>query len=745
MKYERIRKQLVDYYMDRSWSDAKCFKERVFSILDEAYVQNPNRNSYQLKQLQYECIAEQFTPILFNDIPFYFETGALCPYSDGHYSRGMTHANAWVYSKNKHIFRESDEEQYQLFRTNVEYKIFSAAPYVDWEHWPLPMEKLFRHGLKGVYEEALQSANESSDPEEKAFLEAVMGAVLSLKQMAETFAAKAEELLKVEADAQNRKTLEKIKDTAARVPWNQPDSVYEGLCTMAFMRKALGSIEGVGFNSFGRVDVLLRDLYEKDRKRGVAEEELYDYICKFILIWDSHVDKTKIMSGYADYEYENALTLGGCDESGAEVFNKITELFMRAHMELNSMYPKIKCRYSTNSSSAYLELISKPLLKQQSIVLYSNDDVVIPALIKHGFPEEHAKNYTVSGCWDVGIDDYFKGFCGEYVNTLRALEWAMYLPEDKFEENRLTFKAIHECNTFEEVYQTVLQNILMIIRRKAELQTTGVKDWPKVSPVCGVSALMADPIRNRKDLSAGGARYNWECFYLAALPDTIDSLLAIKQLCFDEHICTMEELIEECKQNWSNEALRQKAMHAPSYGDGTKESAELLSRIVDDIYDATRNLPTAYGGKWRIGCYMYTEVIWWGKEILATPNGRRDGDYISQGLTPSRLHEIKSVTDVFANLKQYDATKLSSGSVLNVVLPATKMSTEILVAFLRGCASSNTHLMQINCVDKEELLLAQKEPERYGHIIVRVCGFSAPFTSLSKDFQDEFLTRNYYE
>lgn len=142
---------------------------------------------------------------------------------------------------------------------------------------------------------------------------------------------------------------------------------------------------------------------------------------------------------------------------------------------------------------------------------------------------------------------------------------------------------------------------------------------------------------------------------------------------------------------------------------------------------------------------MYTEIIWWGKQMKATPNGRHDGDYISQGLTPSRLHQIKSVTDVFSGLRHTDMTELSSGSVINVVLPAMSVNGDVLDAFFRGCAKAGTHIMQVNCVRREELEAAMQHPEDYGHIIVRACGFSAPFVSLSSEFQKEFLTRNFYE
>ena len=657
----------------------------------------------------------------------------------------MLHANGWIYQRRNKLYRQANETLYDTFCENENDILYIACgPYADYEHFRVPFKKIFKVGLKGIYAEAEEALTKCATEKERDFVVSAMRGISSLHKIAEKFADLAEQQLQTETDPDHIKNLELIAKTARRVPWNRPESVYEGLCTYAFMRKALGSIEGVGFNSIGRVDVQLYPLYLSDRSSGISDEEIYDNICKFLLIWDAHVDRTVVMTGYADYEYENSLQLGGCDENGAEVFNRITEMILNAHYELDNMFPKIKCRFSSKSSDAYLSLITKPILSQKSILLYCNDDAFIPAMVKNGYPLEIARDYAASGCWGIAFDDYCKDACG-YVNTLRAVEWGMYMPEDRLKANGLHFRGLAECKSFEEIYDCVLHNILDIIRLDALAKSEGCRIWQDVSPVCAYSALLMDPLQNRKDYSAGGSRFNWEQLNLAALPDTIDSLLAIKYLCFDKKVCTISELIAACKDNWSDESLRQMAIHAHAHGDGSEESARMLEKIIDDIYNNTRELPTSFGGKWQISAYMYTEIIWWGKQMAATPNGRRSGDYLSQGLTPSRLHAIKSTTDVFSSLRYYDYKKLACGSVINVVLPAAKMNADIINAFLRACAESKAHILQLNCVNREDLLKAKKEPEKYKYIIVRVCGFSAPFVSLSEEYQNEFLSRNFYE
>ena len=748
MDYTKERKLLYDYYVINgdARKSAEKLKIRVYAAMDEFAAKHPDSTGFQFKAEQYRTIASMVEPVLFDGIPFYYETGALDPYCDGDSCRGMAHANGWVTEHNSRALRNVDPENTRLYEADKAEKIyFGHWNYFDDEHYKIPMKKIFRNGLRGVMEEAKEALKECESERERDFVNAALASLEAEKTMLDKFAALAEKKLGSESDPEKRKNLSLIAKTASRVPWERPESVYEGLCTLAFMRKAVGSIEGVGFNSFGRTDKLLAPLYEADIARGVKREEIYDLICRFILIWDSHVDRRRKMEGYADYEYENSLTIGGCDDDGNELFNEITRMFIEAHTELDSMFPKIACRFGAKSSEEYLRLIGSPILREKSIMLYVNDDTYIPGLLKRGISLSDARDYTISGCWGLSIDDVYKNACG-YINTLKAVEWGLNPPLEKLRNQKISdFTDLRKAKDFEELYKGVLDNILLIMRRKAVLETNGVRHWSDYIPVPAYSALLLDSLKKRKDFSEGGGRYNWEVMYLAVLPDTIDSLLSMKRLCFDEKLCTLAELADECRGDWKNEELRREAMKAPGYGDGSEESARLTARLLHDLYTGSKDFPTAYGGRWELSSFMYTEIIWWGKNLGATPNGRHAGDYISQGLTPSRLHRIKSVTDVFSGLRYTDMTELSAGSVINVILPAASMNEQLLEGFFRGCAMSGTHIMQVNCVKKEELLAAMEHPEKYGHIIVRVCGFSAPFVSLSRDFQEEFISRNFYE
>ena len=189
--------------------------------------------------------------------------------------------------------------------------------------------------------------------------------------------------------------------------------------------------------------------------------------------------------------------------------------------------------------------------------------------------------------------------------------------------------------------------------------------------------------------------------------------------------------------------MRIEATRCHGWGDGNDDSCTLANRFNNDLYAIFQKKTGTYGGKVHMGHLTYTEIRFWGENTLATPDGRRSGEYFSQGLTPSRLKYISGVTDVVHSLACLDPSTIAANSVVNIILPSNP-PLDVCETFLRVAAGTALQSLQLNCTSKEELLDAQKHPEKYPHLIVRVTGFSAKFTSLSREWQNEVLTRNFY-
>ena len=389
MGYQKLREELKDWYWAKANDKAKEFYEECTKVLDNK--QQTNMSPYSMKVLQYETITEMFEPIIFLHSPFYYETGTMAAHCDGARSlRGHHHAGGWTYRKNEHKFREQDEELWKKRRKQGEELFYLiCGPYNDTsQHFAFNYRPVFESGLKGIYEKAAISLQTAKTEEQREFLSAICKGMICLKHMSEKFADKAKILADGIEDKEAKKNMQMIYESAMRTPWEKPQNFYEALNCYAFLRKTMGALEGIGFNSFGRMDMDLYSFYKKDiEEKRLSEEEAYELICKFLITFDLHYDHDMEMVLYADHELENTYVLGGCDLEGKPLYNELTKMFLKATREEKIIYPKIKCRFSKESPKEYLDEINASIIKGTSTVLYQNDDAVIPALIRAGRTE----------------------------------------------------------------------------------------------------------------------------------------------------------------------------------------------------------------------------------------------------------------------------------------------------------------------------------------------------------------------
>jgi formate C-acetyltransferase len=451
-----------------------------------------------------------------------------------------------------------------------------------------------------------------------------------------------------------------------------------------------------------------------------------------------------IMQGYADHELENTYTLGGCDDNGEPLYNEITEIFLRVTREKRIIFPKIKCRFSKNSPKEYLDEINRSIVKGTSTVLLQNDDATIPALVRAGRPIKEARDYIISGCWGM-VTNQEKYDHGSYLNLLKPFEFSIHDLSEKMEKTGLFVEVLDGCDCFEEVYQRTLRNCERLIDAKLNVTRGGGRIFHKVDRFPIFSSTLENCIENHKDFTMGGGKYNDDYQLMFGFPNIIDSLLAIKTLVFDSKKYTLTEFLGAVRSNFDGaEHILTDAKAAPGWGDGSEESMTLANRFNNDLYEICARKEGTYGGKVHMGHLTYTEIRWWGEKTLATPDGRKSGEYFAQGLTPSRLKRIPCVNDVINSMANLDGSTMAANSVVNIILP-NNISAENCTAFLYAIAGSAVQSLQLNCTSREELLDAQKHPEKYPDLIVRVTGFSAKFTSLSPEWQEEVITRNFYK
>ena len=748
MNYTDLRNELYSFYLQGDAERSRAFAEKCFAIMDSKVTDEMTVTEQKL--LQYDTITEEFEPVIFPSCPYFWETGVLTSLSDGARKakgHGFLQANGWVFGRNQHLFIDQDPALYARRQAHMQEKLYLiCGPYNDVsQHFNFNNRPILEGGLRGIYERADAELKNAKSADEVEFLESVKRGMLSLKKMAEKFAAKADMLLENEKDPERSKNLALISETARRVPWNAPETLYEALATLAFMRTALGSLEGIGPNTFGRVDKDLIGFYRSDIEKGILSPDgAYRLICQFLIIWDCHYDHDMIMEGYADHELENTYTLGGCDDSGAPLYNEITKMFLVATREEKIIFPKIKCRYSYDSPKEYLDEINLSISNGTSTVLYQNDEACIASLLRAGRPLSEARDYYISGCWGMASNQE-KFDHGAYVNLLKSFEYSLHNLEDKMNEVDIRFVSLDGCESFEDLYSRVIKNCTALISARIDLTRRGGQIFHKVDRFPIFSSTLDCCLTKHADYHMGGAKYADDFLLMFGLPNIVDSLLAIKELVFDSGRYTYCDFLNAVRNNWEGfEDMRIEATRCRGWGDGSEEACALASRFNDDLFAYCSSISGTYGGRVNMGHLTYTEIRWWGEATLATPDGRKNGDYFAQGLTPSRLKRIPNVNDVINSLAALDGSTMAANSVVNIILPGGT-PLNVCESFLRAASKSAMQSLQFNCVSKDTLLDAQKHPEKYPDLIIRVTGFSAKFTSLSEGWQQEVISRNFYD
>jgi len=712
----------------------------IKELLDQYDKEHPGLNVYELKAAQYEILAENIEVMVFEETPFYFINDITwCP--------GLLEGSQadWLFERNVHIYKDADPETWRKFKRQQNLRLFlCCGPYCDTVHYTVPVENLVKYGMKHYYQ-AAEEAKKGASKEESDFLDCAQRGLLAAKRICERFAEAAVKKLGYVQNEQQRKYLNMLIAAAEHAPWEAPSTFFEGLNACWFARNVLGAMDGIGNSTLGRVDYLLYDLYQTDLEKGIlTEKEAYELIKHFMLLGDMQYDKNVTVKGDNDHELEMGICLGGCDSEGKPVYNALTSMFIRAQQELKCIFPKIHARFASDSPKEYLEELAQTFTMGHSTIGLSCDDGIIPGLIHTGKTLEDARNYETVGCWENKIPAKESMAGGNYVYAVTVLEQSVYGPEAEYLDAGLKCTPLENAESFEDVYRILTGNLQNVIRWRCETIGKYGKLAPLVNPLCVTSVLRDGSLEKRKDYTQGGAVYNVNSCDIAGFANYVDAMLAIKKLCFDEKNVSLKEYLAAVRNNWKGkEDLLHKVRRCPHFGDHQKESLELAERLHIDLCQALEGIENEHGGSFFLNYYVYREFFQMSKFMRATPDGRRDGDMFAQGIGPSKYHAPDSLTDVVQSVCYLDQQKYVTGS-LDIQLPFGKMTTEQLAVLLRTLAGLGVKHLQLNCVSVEELKAAQKNPEEYQDLVVRVTGFSAKFVSLSPEFQEEMIKRHVY-
>jgi pyruvate-formate lyase len=573
-------------------------------------------------------------------------------------------------------------------------------------------------GLENRREEALMALSKCKDDEDREgieFLECVINIIDAVERLADRYS--------VEAEASQKLDLAAILKRVVRYGAH---TFYEALQFFRILHYTLWCA-GNYHNTVGRFDQYMYPYLKADLDTGrINEDTAFELLEEFFLSFNRDSD---LYPGMQQGDNGQSLVLGGIDIEGNEAYNKLSEMCLKASLELKVIDPKINLRVSSKTPIEVYNLGT--LLTKQGLGFpqYSNDDIVIPGLLEKGYELKDAKDYVVAACWEFIIPGL-----GMDIPNIGALPFA---------------GVVRKCIDINLRKSKNFDEFMEYIRSEVYSEINAITDSFNniyLEPAPFQSILMDDCIRNAIDISKG-SKYNNFGLHGTGLSTAADSLAVIKKYLFEEHTVSSEELLEMLDNNFiGREEFYQKFRYdAPKMGNNDDYVDNIASTLLNIFADSLEDKRNERGGCYRAGTGSAMYYIWHAKMLGATPDGRKKDEPLSANYSPSIYARLKGPVSVIRSFTKPDLKRVINGGPLTLEIHDTvfrnEESIEKVAMLVKSFIDYGGHQLQLNAVNKETLLQAQQKPEEYRNLIVRVWGWSAYFVELDKEYQDHIIRR----
>ena len=624
-------------------------------------------------------------------------------------------------------------------------------------------KKIYRQGMSDIIAEILASMEKIdffNDPlalDKREELKAMEITARAIILFAERHAVALDNLATKEKDETRKKELQQMAGICRNVPANKPQNFHEALQYYWFVH--LGVITEMNpWDSFnpGRLDQHLLPFYQQGLADGsLTESWAKEILHSFWIKFNNHPSPPKVgvtaeeSNTYTDFCLIN---LGGLTAEGKDAVNEMTYLLLDVIEEMRLLQPSSMVQISKKNPDSFVERtvkITKTGFGQPSIF---NTDAIVQELLRQGKSIEDARNGGASGCVESGAFGTEAYILTGYFNLVKVLEITLNNGVDP-----KTGKCIGlptgdptDFKTFEELLNAFKIQLNHFINIKIQGSNIIERIFAKYMPVPFLSLLIDDCLANGKDYNAGGARYNTSYIQGVGLGSITDILTAIKFHVFDEKTFAWAELKHAMDANFEGfDQMRANLVYdTPKYGNDDDYSDAQATWVFEAFYDAVNGRPTPRGATYRINMLPTTCHVYFGKVTCATADGRLDGEPFSEGISPFQGVDKKGPTAVMLSATKFDHLK-TGGTLLNQKFsPDFFKNDEAIskvVKLIRSYFRLDGHHIQFNVVSEDTLRAAQKNPEKYQDLIVRVAGYSDYFNDLGTDLQNEIIRRTAHE
>ena len=603
---------------------------------------------------------------------------------------------------------------------------------MEWQHATADYKKVLEKGIDGIIADTKKSLEIHKDDGEKVeFLRGLYRVAKTLILWAEKCSRRVYDFAKTQENEEAKARLFKLSDSLLRVPRGKPSSFYEAILSIFVCFSA-------DPDSIGTLDRYLSPFYFDDIKNGkLTREEAKDYLKELFLMLQA---STPITSPHFTRGGESHFCIGGYLPNGQDSFNELSRLIAESMVELPTYVPQLTLRWTKKLSyDDFYYMMDLERRDPHKRIAFTNDEKRIKCYTEIcGIPYERAVSYTTVGCNEPAFLGAITGSTSKG-NVLRSVETLFHKKQEKL-SNLKTF------DEFYKVFENELFSDLNKIYNYDDLYNLErAKDYSYIS-----SLFFNDCIENGKSLTQGGTNFVVASPMLIGITNLIDSLISVKQIVYDWKIVTLSELASALESNWQNHLeLRSYILkNVEFFGNDTDTSNEVGKRLFNSFYKFLSGKKNPFGYQYLIGDLLgYNEHHrWFGENTLATPDGRENGALLKFGISQSGGKDRYGLSALLNSIAKVDENAIGCGStVTNISVDKAiiendssfKKLTLMLEAYLK---SGGVHF-QLTYVSRDDLINAQKDPEAYSSIRVRVTGFSDYFVKLKPSIQNDIIER----
>ena len=676
---------------------------------------------------------------------------------------------------------------------------YNGVGHVTVKYW-----EVLETGFEGIMEKAQKeldgcSVGDGNYARKSHFLEAVILSCKAVIDYAGRYAKLAQEMAAQTSDPVRKQELFVIAENCSRVPAKGAQNFYEACQSFWFVQQLL-QMESSGHSiSPGRFDQYMYPYYKKDMEAGTITREFAQELMDCIWVKLNDMNKCRDAAsaeGFAGYSLFQNLIAGGQNKEGEDVTNDLSVMCIQASMHVHLPAPSLSVRVWNGSPHEFLIKAAELTRTGIGLPAYYNDEVIIPALQNRGLSLEDAREYNIIGCVEPQKAGKTEGWHdAAFFNMCRPLELVFSNGMDKGEMVGIPTGDVTQMKTFDEFFDAYKKQMEYCISLLVNADNAIDVAHAERCPLPFLSCMIDDCLKEGKSVQEGGAVYNFTGPQGFGIANMADGLFAIRKLVYEDKKVSMKELKEALAWNYD------KGLDAQSAGDMTEmimKAMQKAGRNVDastaegllktfmgmkpgeqktqrfkEIHDMIDEVPkfgndipevdyfareVAYtyskplqkynnprGGKFQAGLYPVSANVPLGGQTGATPDGRYAHTPVADGVSPSAGKDVKGPTAAATSVSRLDHFIVSNGTLFNQKFHPSALSgregLEKFVALIRGYFDQKGMHMQFNVVDRQTLLDAQEHPEKYKHLVVRVAGYSALFTTLSRSLQDDIIRR----